>query len=154
MLAMTMEIEKGGSDFEQPQSLIVFEGGIPLLRDAVLIQEVEAIKAEHKRLQQLERFHEETVAKMTDPNTVVHSYYSDLQRDYAACRGRGNSKFFPEQRKTAKAAKEICKGCIMQPACLEYALVTNEKHGVWGGATERERRKIRRQRALEKSVKD
>jgi len=44
------------------------------------------------------------------------------------------------------AAKEVCAGCGVRAACLEHALSSREKAGVWGGATERERRRIIRQR--------
>jgi len=43
-------------------------------------------------------------------------------------------------------AKEVCAQCSVRVACLEYALTSREKAGVWGGATERERRRIIRQR--------
>ena len=43
-------------------------------------------------------------------------------------------------------AKEVCELCGVRAACLEYALSNREKAGVWGGATERERRRIIRQR--------
>jgi WhiB family redox-sensing transcriptional regulator len=43
-------------------------------------------------------------------------------------------------------AKGICASCVVQVACLDHALTRREKVGVWGGATERERRRILRQR--------
>jgi WhiB family redox-sensing transcriptional regulator len=46
-----------------------------------------------------------------------------------------------------KPAKRICAACPVAGACLDYALVNNIDHGVWGGATESERRAIRRARA-------
>ena len=54
--------------------------------------------------------------------------------------------FFPdtyEEEDVAKA-KSICSDCWMQDACLQFALQTNEKEGVWGGTTPVERRRIRR----------
>lgn len=44
------------------------------------------------------------------------------------------------------AARKVCFSCIERTACLEWALETDQKYGVWGGCTERERNKIRRQR--------
>jgi len=54
--------------------------------------------------------------------------------------------FFPEQYEPEDVAqaKNICSGCWMQEPCLEFALRTNEKEGVWGGTTPADRRRIRR----------
>ena len=46
----------------------------------------------------------------------------------------------------APEAKDICAECPVREPCLEYALTVREKHGVWGGRTERERRRLIRQR--------
>ena len=46
----------------------------------------------------------------------------------------------------AEPAKAVCAACPVREACLEHALGFREKEGVWGGATERERRRIIRQR--------
>lgn len=56
--------------------------------------------------------------------------------------------FFPERGASQKEAKAVCKGCVVREDCLEYALANGEKFGIWGGLSERERRRIRRQRAL------
>lgn len=63
-----------------------------------------------------------------------------------ACRGSDPNIFFPVDEKGETEAKNICDDCTVRIDCLEYALVTGELHGVWGGATERERRRLRRQR--------
>ena len=63
-----------------------------------------------------------------------------------ACRGLDPSIFYPDEDDEADIAKEICAQCGVQPACLEHALARREKVGVWGGATERERRRLIRQR--------
>jgi WhiB family transcriptional regulator, redox-sensing transcriptional regulator len=67
-------------------------------------------------------------------------------RELGACRGLEPSIFFPDDDSEAEDAKEVCAGCGVRVACLEYALTIREKQGVWGGATERERRRIIRQR--------
>jgi WhiB family redox-sensing transcriptional regulator len=56
------------------------------------------------------------------------------------------SIFFPDDDAEAEDAKAVCSGCGVRVACLEHALTIREKQGVWGGATERERRRIIRQR--------
>lgn len=67
-------------------------------------------------------------------------------RKLGACRGLDASIFYPDDDDEAEQAKVVCDGCGVRVACLEHALMTREKAGVWGGATERERRRIVRQR--------
>jgi WhiB family redox-sensing transcriptional regulator len=67
-------------------------------------------------------------------------------RQHAACRGVDPDIFYPVTDEEADAAKAICEQCAVREMCLEYALVNRERDGVWGGATERERRRIIRQR--------
>jgi len=54
--------------------------------------------------------------------------------------------FYPEDDEASCEAKAICEQCNVRTACLEHALAHREKEGVWGGCTERERRRIIRQR--------
>jgi WhiB family redox-sensing transcriptional regulator len=67
-------------------------------------------------------------------------------RTKAACIGLEAFTFYPETDEDAEKAKAVCALCPVQSACLEYALARREKEGVWGGCTERERRRIIRQR--------
>jgi WhiB family transcriptional regulator, redox-sensing transcriptional regulator len=67
-------------------------------------------------------------------------------RKRAACRGIDPEMFFPVTDEEAEEAKAICATCPVREACLEYALAHREREGVWGGATERERRRIIRHR--------
>ncbi len=69
-------------------------------------------------------------------------------RAKGACRGSDPMIFYPPSDDDALAApaKAICAGCPVRQSCLEFALSTREKHGVWGGLTERERRRLLRQR--------
>jgi WhiB family transcriptional regulator, redox-sensing transcriptional regulator len=67
-------------------------------------------------------------------------------RGLGACRGLDASIFYPDDDDDAAVAKSVCDGCGVRAACLEHALMSREKAGVWGGATERERRRIIRQR--------
>ena len=67
-------------------------------------------------------------------------------RQKAACRGVDPDIFFPVSDEDAADAKAICASCSVRQACLEWALSVREKDGVWGGATERERRRIIRRR--------
>lgn len=68
-------------------------------------------------------------------------------QDQANCLGVDPDLFFPERGASTREAKEVCKGCVVREDCLEYALANGEKFGIWGGLSERERRRLRRQRA-------
>ncbi len=68
----------------------------------------------------------------------------------ANCMGVDPDLFFPERGASTREAKEVCRGCVVREDCLEYALANGEKFGIWGGLSERERRRIRRRRSLER----
>ncbi|MCB0978093.1 MAG: WhiB family transcriptional regulator [Acidimicrobiales bacterium] len=69
-------------------------------------------------------------------------------QDLANCLGVDPDLFFPERGASTREAKEVCRGCVVREDCLEYALTNGEKFGIWGGLSERERRRIRRQRSI------
>lgn len=71
----------------------------------------------------------------------------------ANCLGVDPDLFFPERGASTKEAKAVCRGCVVREECLEFALQNGEKFGIWGGLSERERRRIRRQRALARAAK-
>lgn len=61
-----------------------------------------------------------------------------------ACAGQRPEAFFPERGESIEDARVFCRVCPVQRECLEYALRNGEKHGIWGGKSERERRRLRR----------
>ena len=68
------------------------------------------------------------------------------------CRLHPPATFFPSDGVGVDRARKICKDCPVAGRCLEYALEARIDHGVWGGCSERERRRIlkrRRQEAAE-----
>ena len=74
-----------------------------------------------------------------------------LWRERASCRSTDPDLFFPVGTTGIAldhiaAAKAVCQSCPSQEPCLEYALQTNQDSGIWGGASEEERRVIRRAR--------
>ena len=71
-------------------------------------------------------------------------------QERANCLGVDPDLFFPERGASTREAKAVCRGCEVRMDCLEYALAHGEKFGIWGGLSERERRRVRRQRALER----
>jgi WhiB family redox-sensing transcriptional regulator len=80
---------------------------------------------------------------MTSEPAVEHNGW----QDFANCLGVDPDLFFPERGASTREAKEVCRGCVVREECLEFALANGEKFGIWGGLSERERRRIRRQRA-------
>ncbi|MGH8895765.1 MAG: WhiB family transcriptional regulator [Egibacteraceae bacterium] len=70
-------------------------------------------------------------------------------RGRAACRGMDPGLFFPVGAtgpavEQAERTKAVCAGCPVSGPCLEWALVTGQQDGVWGGLSEDERRALRR----------
>jgi WhiB family redox-sensing transcriptional regulator len=68
-------------------------------------------------------------------------------REKAACSGYRHALFFPvgdADTASIERARAICLGCAVIDDCLEYALETNQRAGIWGGTTEEERRSLRR----------
>ncbi len=67
------------------------------------------------------------------------------------CRELPPELFFPSDGVGVEVAKKICMTCKVRSTCLEYAIANHIDHGVWGGASERERRRIARARRLAKA---
>ncbi len=62
----------------------------------------------------------------------------------AKCLQAEPDTFFPEKGGSTREAKRICSACDVREECLEYALANDERFGIWGGLSERERRKLKR----------
>jgi WhiB family transcriptional regulator, redox-sensing transcriptional regulator len=67
---------------------------------------------------------------------------------HGRCRSLSPAEFFPSDGVGVERARRICAECPVKAECLEYALTFRIDHGVWGGCSERERRRILRQRRL------
>lgn len=65
-------------------------------------------------------------------------------QERALCAQTDPESFFPEKGGSTREAKKICTGCEVRAECLEYALAHDERFGIWGGLSERERRKLRK----------
>ena len=65
-------------------------------------------------------------------------------QEQALCAETDPEAFFPEKGGSTREAKKICTGCEVKAECLEYALSNDERFGIWGGLSERERRRLRR----------
>ena len=68
-------------------------------------------------------------------------------RESALCRQVSPELFFPEKGESSQDAKRICGMCAVRQECLDYAMRAGEKFGVFGGVSERGRRKLRRRAA-------
>lgn len=77
-----------------------------------------------------------------EPDLLATPSFMDL----GACQGLDTEIFFPDRGESLKPAKTVCEQCIVKDECLEFALSHGERFGVWGGTSERERRRIRRAR--------
>lgn len=75
----------------------------------------------------------------TDPGGLEGDW-----RDDALCAQVDPELFFPDTGGSPVAAKRVCGRCHVRAECLEYALATCQRWGVWGGMSEQERRKLKR----------
>jgi len=61
---------------------------------------------------------------------------------FAACKETADVSFFPQSKDEERAALAICSICPVKDECLEHAIETKERYGVWGGLNEKDRRKL------------
>lgn len=86
----------------------------------------------------------------TDKTPYVGPAIIDDDEDWrisALCTQTDPEAFFPEKGGSTREAKRICASCEVKQDCLEYALEGDERFGIWGGLSERERRRLRRMTA-------
>jgi WhiB family redox-sensing transcriptional regulator len=83
-----------------------------------------------------------------EPFVLVHGRIEEDDEDgwqeRALCAQTDPEAFFPEKGGSTREAKRICSGCEVKAECLDYALAHDERFGIWGGLSERERRRLRR----------
>ncbi len=65
-------------------------------------------------------------------------------QERALCAQTDPEAFFPEKGGSTREAKKVCLSCDVRGECLEYALSNDERFGIWGGLSERERRKLKK----------
>jgi len=81
---------------------------------------------------------------VTDAFELALATTDDQWQERALCAQTDPEAFFPEKGGSTREAKRICLGCEVRDACLEYALAHDERFGIWGGLSERERRRLKR----------
>ncbi len=65
-------------------------------------------------------------------------------QERALCAQTDPESFFPEKGGSTREAKKVCFSCEVRDECLEYALANDERFGIWGGLSERERRRLKK----------
>ncbi len=66
-------------------------------------------------------------------------------KDRALCAETDPEAFFPEKGGSTREAKRVCASCDVRGDCLDFALSNDERFGIWGGLSERERRRLKKQ---------
>jgi WhiB family redox-sensing transcriptional regulator len=90
---------------------------------------------------------EETIRASVVPNNPYSLPENEKKPDWqekALCRTADPEAFFPEKGGSTRAAKAICLACGVRADCLDYALSRDERFGIWGGMSERERRRLKK----------
>jgi WhiB family transcriptional regulator, redox-sensing transcriptional regulator len=75
---------------------------------------------------------------------AVSGEFEEEWQERALCAQTDPEAFFPEKGGSTREAKQICNSCEVRSECLEYALGHDERFGIWGGLSERERRRLKR----------
>ena len=83
--------------------------------------------------------------KPSDHSAPIY-YDNPAWKDDAVCSSTDPELFFPEKGGPTRSAKRVCLSCPVKNECLEYALDHNERFGIWGAHSERERRAINKAR--------
>jgi WhiB family redox-sensing transcriptional regulator len=82
---------------------------------------------------------------MSDVGAAVGMDEGELSwQERSLCAQTDPEAFFPEKGGSTREAKKVCVGCEVRQQCLEYALANDERFGIWGGLSERERRKLKK----------
>lgn len=95
----------------------------------------------------------ESMAKVQPVNSpgggLRFTWHDEPWKEQALCAQTDPEAFFPDKGGSTRSAKQTCAGCLVREECLEAALARDERFGIWGGLSERDRRKIKHQRARE-----
>jgi WhiB family redox-sensing transcriptional regulator len=87
--------------------------------------------------------------KVTDLYLDLDTANSEDPEDwmaYGRCAEVDPESFFPEKGGSSLEPKRVCMGCDVRQKCLDWAIETDQKFGIWGGLSERQRRKLRQER--------
>jgi WhiB family redox-sensing transcriptional regulator len=91
--------------------------------------------------------HDRRGARMTEQFQLLLAEEADEElgwQERALCAQTDPESFFPEKGGSTREAKKVCLACEVRSDCLEYALANDERFGIWGGLSERERRRLKK----------
>ncbi len=88
--------------------------------------------------------HELQLITNVEPVEIAEDEGALSWQESALCAQTDPEAFFPEKGGSTRDAKKVCVGCEVRGECLEYALAHDERFGIWGGLSERERRKLKK----------
>lgn len=83
-----------------------------------------------------------TAEAQPEPSRLTPTFRSMSWQEDALCAQTDPEDFHPDKGGSTREAKKVCAQCFVQAECLDWALTTNERFGIWGGLSERERRKV------------
>ena len=91
-----------------------------------------------------------TAAALSEAGTLADAGSDQLPpelawQERALCAQTDPEAFFPEKGGSTREAKRVCMSCEVRAECLDYALAKDERFGIWGGLSERERRRVKKQ---------
>lgn len=89
----------------------------------------------------------EAIVRLVEADVDVESVAEDDVlgwQERALCAQTDPEAFFPEKGGSTREAKKVCLSCEVRVECLEYALLQDERFGIWGGLSERERRRLKK----------
>jgi WhiB family redox-sensing transcriptional regulator len=82
---------------------------------------------------------------VAEPSLLYGGAEEELSwQERALCAQTDPEAFFPEKGGSTREAKRVCTVCEVRSACLTYALEHDERFGIWGGLSERERRRMKK----------
>ena len=85
------------------------------------------------------------VPKPVDEQDTAEEVVTELTwQERALCAQTDPEAFFPEKGGSTREAKRVCLSCEVRVECLDYALANDERFGIWGGLSERERRRVKK----------
>lgn len=90
---------------------------------------------------------DDDAASRSDLTEDFDAFYDKVVQEWqeqALCAQTDPEAFFPEKGGSTREAKRICRACGVRDECLEYALEHDERFGIWGGLSERERRRLKK----------
>lgn len=90
----------------------------------------------------------------TESERVLNAYSDTSWQQEARCAEVGSEIFFPETGDPSLAARKVCGGCEVREACLDYALKTNQQHGIWGGLSPNQRARLRSGKPTARQLRD